>query len=256
MVDPSLEALFIELVGRPADGDGSSPCVPGPARRRRPARDAGLMASRDPLLPNAAIIARREYRDRVRGPLFVASTVVLMALALLVALAPIAIRYFDRRTVTRIAVVSSDPDLAIRAVAVADSLLNVPPAGVDPAAWEKAFAIDVAGDAGAAELALSSGRLAGIMRVERLPTNQLDVVFRTNGPPDGVRSQLVGFAAVAVGILDWTAGLPAESQLGAFQTPAFRVEPINTPTDGGVPSIRRRPPAAASSGSSSSSCCS
>ena len=32
------------------------------------------MARREPLLPNAGIVARREYRDRVRSPLFVAST--------------------------------------------------------------------------------------------------------------------------------------------------------------------------------------
>ena len=32
------------------------------------------MARRDPLLPNAGIVARREYRDRVRSPLFLVST--------------------------------------------------------------------------------------------------------------------------------------------------------------------------------------
>jgi len=191
------------------------------------------MARRDPLLPNAAIIARREYRDRVRGPLYVASTIVLMALALLVAMSPIGIRYFDRQAVTHIAVVSTDPDLALQAVAVTDSLLNVAPPGTDRTKWEKAFAIDNVADGAAAERDLARGRLAGILKVERLPTNQLDIVFRTSGPPDGVRSQLVGFAAIAVGILDWTAGLPPDAQLGAFQTPAFRIEPINTPTDNG-----------------------
>ena len=89
------------------------------------------MGDRDPLFPNAAIVARREYRDRVRGPLFLASTVVLMGLAALVAVAPIAIRYFDRQTVTRIVVVSSDAGLADRATTVADQLLNIPPDGVD-----------------------------------------------------------------------------------------------------------------------------
>ena len=74
------------------------------------------MAGRDPLLPNAWIVARREYRDRVRGPLFLASTIVLMGLAMLVALAPIGIRYLDRQTVTRLAVVSDDAELAIRSV--------------------------------------------------------------------------------------------------------------------------------------------
>ncbi|HEX5149377.1 MAG TPA: ABC transporter permease, partial [Candidatus Limnocylindrales bacterium] len=191
------------------------------------------MARHDALLPNAAIIARREYRDRVRGPLFLASTVVLMALALIVAMAPIAIRYFDRQTVTHLAVVSSDPELALRAVAVADGILNIPPEGVDREAWKRPFAIENVADAAAAERDLARGRLAGVLKVERLPSRQLDVVFRTSGPADGVRSQLVGFAAIAVGILDWTAELPPDSQLGAFQTPAFRIEPINTPTDNG-----------------------
>jgi ABC-2 type transport system permease protein len=191
------------------------------------------MSRRDPLLPNAAIIARREYRDRVRGPIFLASTFMLMILALLVALSPIAVRYFDRQTVTRIAVVSSDEQLANRARAVADSLLNIPPTGVDPAAWEKPYSIEISTDGSSAERALVSGRLAGILLVERLATSQLDVVFRTSGPTDGVQSQLLGFAAIAMGILDWTAGLPSGSQLSAFQTPAFRVDPINAPTDGG-----------------------
>ena len=119
-----------------------------------------LMASRDPLLPNAGIIARREYRDRVRGPLYLASTVILMGLALLVALAPIGIRYLDRGTVTRIAVVSSDGDLAQRAVAVADNLLNDAAAGVDPATWQKPFRVEEA-SGGAAEAALMRGRDRG-----------------------------------------------------------------------------------------------
>ena len=115
-----------------------------PSRRGPTDRGAGLIgrgpaARRDPLLPNAGIVARREYRDRVRSPFFVASTFLLMALALGVALAPIAIRYLDRQTVTRIAVVADDAGAGARAIAVTDSLLNVPPGGVDPATWEKPF---------------------------------------------------------------------------------------------------------------------
>jgi hypothetical protein len=61
------------------------------------------MSERDPLFPNALIVARREYRDRVRSPFFVVSTILLMALALGVAIAPLAVRFVDRQTVTRIA---------------------------------------------------------------------------------------------------------------------------------------------------------
>jgi ABC-2 type transport system permease protein len=188
---------------------------------------------RDPLLPNAGIVARREYRDRVRSPLFVVSTVLLMALALGVSLAPIAIRYLDRHTVTRIAVVADDAQLAAMTIAVTDSLLNVPPGGTDPATWKKPFRLELAGSLADANAELAARDLGGVMIVTRLPSRQLDITYRTNGSADGVRSQMVGFAAVAAGILDWTATLPANVQLAGFQTPAFHVDSTNVPTNGG-----------------------
>jgi ABC-2 type transport system permease protein len=193
------------------------------------------MASRDPLFPNAVIVARREYRDRTQSPLFVASTIILMALALAVTLAPIGIRYLDRDTVVRISVVADDDQLAVTSVAVADSLLNVPPAGADPDAWEHPFLLERATDPAIAEARLASGQISGIMEVARLDSGQLDVRYRTNGPADSVRSQLVGFAAIAIGILDWTSTLPPDSQLDPFETPRFAIDSINVPTDSGGP---------------------
>ena len=145
------------------------------------------MASRDPLLPNAAIVARREYRDRVRSPLYVASTVILMGLAILVALAPIGIRYLDRGTVTAIAVVSSDDGLGQRAVAVADSILNGPPPGIDPATFDKPYRLAVAATPDA-NSALLRGEVAAIMTVERLPSGQVDVTLRTSEGPEQSRA--------------------------------------------------------------------
>ena len=107
------------------------------------------MSRRDPLLPNAGIVARREYRDRTRSPLFLGSTVVLAVIAMFVALAPIAFRYVDRQAVTRIAVVSADADLAQRAVSVADTLLNIPPAGADLAHWNKPYRVEIVADTAA-----------------------------------------------------------------------------------------------------------
>ena len=191
------------------------------------------MAGRDPLFPNAGIVARREYRDRVRSPLFVASTVILMGLAMLVALAPIAIRYLDRQTVTRIAVVSSEAALAASAVSSVDSLLNRPPTGSGDTGWQKPFAIEATDDPARAEADLRRGALGGIMIMDRLPSGQIDVTFRTNGTPDAVRSQLIGFAAIAVSIYDWTASRTIDSGR-AFQAPAYRVDGINAATEGGV----------------------
>jgi ABC-2 type transport system permease protein len=193
------------------------------------------MARREPLLPNAGVVARREYRDKTRSRLFIGSTLVLMLLGFMVSLAPIAIRYLDRQSLSRIAVVSADDTLAAKSIAVADSLLNVPPAGADPNVWEKAFVLERALDIREAQDRLAAAELDGILTVERLPSGQLDVVYGTNGQADSVRSQLVGFAAIAIGILDWTATLPPDSQLQAFQTPRFQVQSINVPMSNGVP---------------------
>lgn len=192
------------------------------------------MARHEPLLPNASIVARREYRDRTRSPLFVASTFVLMALAVGVALAPIVIRYFDRQTVTRIAVVVTDDRLASLTIGVADSLLNAPPAGSDPEAWEDPYVFEVV-DADAAEFALEEGAIGGIVAVDRLESGTLDVRYRTNGVADPVRSQQLGFVAIAMSILDWTSSLPPGAQLDPFKTPVYTPESINVPTDGGDP---------------------
>ena len=193
------------------------------------------MAGRDPLLPNAAIVARREYRDRVRSPLFLASTVVLMGLAMFVALAPIGIRYFDRQTITQLAVVSDDGQLAIRAAAVADSLLNIPPQGGDPSAWEKPFLIGLRKDRAAAEAALVAGDVAGVVIVQRLPNGQIDVEFRTSEGAGSARSQLLGIAAFGIGVLDWSSRLPAGGRLDPFITPSYHVQAMNTASEGGRP---------------------
>lgn len=190
------------------------------------------MARHDPLLPNAAIIARREYRDRIRGPLFLASTVILMLLALVVTMAPIAIRYFDRQTVTHIAVVSTDPDLARRTAATADGLFNVtdPTAGV-PA--QKAYAVEVSPDPSAAERTLQRGLVGAVMIVERASNGGLDVVFRTNGQPDIGHLQTYQLVTFSLGILDWNDRRPKDAQSEPFVQPTFDVKALNVAVDSG-----------------------
>ena len=193
------------------------------------------MAGRDPLLPNAWIVARREYRDRVRSPLFLASTIVLMGLAMLVALAPIGIRYLDRQTIIELAVVSSDAELAIRATGVADTILNIRPLGTDPDAWEKPYRIEPAEDGATAEASLAAGDLSGILFVERLPSGQVDVDFRTDEGANSARSQLLSIAAFAIGVLDWSARLPPGAPIADFIPPVYDVVSLDAATEGGVP---------------------
>ena len=192
------------------------------------------MADRDPLLPNAGIVARREYRDRTRSRLYIGSTIVLALLATLVAIAPIAVRYLDRQTVTRIAVVAADADLATRTVSMADSLLNVAPPGADVATWKKPFAIQVADDAAAAEHDLNSGTVVGVMLVQRLANGQVDVVLRTTEGPNSPRSQILSVAAFGIGVLDWSARLPPDASRPEFHPPSYQVQSLNIATDAGV----------------------
>ena len=191
------------------------------------------MARHDPLFPNAGIVARREYVDRVRSRLYRMSTVILMALAVGVALTPILLRYLDRSRVDVIAIVAPDDQLALGTIATADGIMNIPPPGVSEADWTKPYRIERHVDGEAAIRELGAGRIDAIIEVVRLPEGQLGVTYRTYGQADSVKSQLAGFVALSVGILDWTRSLPKGSELGAFQTPAFSTEQLLAPTEGG-----------------------
>jgi ABC-2 type transport system permease protein len=191
------------------------------------------MARHDPLLPNAAIVARREYVDRVRSKLYRISTLILMALAVGVALTPIMLRYFDRARVDEIAVIADDDELAAATVATANGIMNIAPPGVDPKEWTPPYAIGRLFDKELALSDLAAGRLDAIIEVGRRPDGQIEVTYRTNGPADGVKSQLAGFTALSVAILDWTSSLPEGSQLGTFQPPSFKTASILGPVENG-----------------------
>ncbi len=191
------------------------------------------MSRRDPLLPNALIVARREYRDRTRSRLYIGSTIVLALMAMLVAVAPIVVRALDRATVTRIAIVATDAELGQRAVSVADSLLNSPPPGATPATWKKQFLVEVA-DAPSAAADLADGSLGGVMLVSRGADGHLDIVLRTPEGPNSARSTILSVAAFGIGVLDWSARLPPDTTRDAFHQPTFQVDSINTAIDAGV----------------------
>jgi ABC-2 type transport system permease protein len=193
------------------------------------------MARTDPLFPNAGIVARREYVDRVRSRLYRISTVILMALAVGVALTPILLRYLDRSRVDVIAIVAPDDQLATGTMATADGIMNVPPPGVSEADWSKPYRIERHIDGDAAIRELGAGRIDAIIEVVRLSDGHLGVTYRTNGPADSVKSQLAGFVALSISILDWTSSLPRDSELGTFQPPTFETRSLIAPTEGGRP---------------------
>src|SRR5476649_1138593 len=83
------------------------------------------------LLPNARLIARREYVEKIRSRAFAVATLILMAVAIGAALIPIGLRALDRGQTTRIGVVSSDPAVTTRVMELVSGYLNPIPPGTD-----------------------------------------------------------------------------------------------------------------------------
>ena len=73
----------------PSDATGRA-VGPSPTRR------AAAMSRRDPIMPNTGIVARREFRERVRSRLFLVLDARPRVLAAVVALLPLAVRVLDR----------------------------------------------------------------------------------------------------------------------------------------------------------------
>ncbi len=227
--------LFVEHVGRPADDAAHA------GRRRAPAttrgcRGARLMARRDPLLPNARIVARREYRDRVRSPFFV----------------DLDDRAHDpragRRDGARRDPLAGPPlgdarrwswpttrPSPQRAVSVADSILNVPPTGVDPAAWEKTFIVEVAPDEAAADAcsppAMRPGCSSSIAAAGGGARRRLSQRRRRRPgaqPAHGVRGARRRRSSTGPRPSRRTPRSPAGI------SPSFRMDQVNAPTDAGA----------------------
>ena len=156
---------------------------------------------------NVALVARREYIERVRSRAFLFSTLLLIGLAVVVALIPLGVRLLDRATVTQVGVVADDAALAARAVAVMDSALNAPLPGGDPGAREVRLRAARRTPAATAE-EVRNGVLAGAILIVRKPDNGLDFQVLTTGALSPDRAQLLQIGAFGVGILDWTASQP------------------------------------------------
>jgi ABC-2 type transport system permease protein len=205
--------------GRPQDPaltpEPGPPFDPGP-----PAR--GLVA-------NSWLVARREFRERVRSRLFLVSTLLLASLAIAVALLPVLIRVADRETTTAIAVTSPDPVLTKASVDILDGLLNPPqaPGGKDPYSFvSPASNEDLA-------LAVTQGRYGGAMIATRTATGQLQFQLLAGEGMGADRVQLMQVGTLAIGIFDYvnsnTGGVAAP-----FLTPLFSSSQVAADGGGGA----------------------
>ena len=179
------------LDDRPVDAPAPAELGPPPVR--------GVVA-------NSWLIARREFRERVRSRLFLVSTLLLASLAISVALLPVLIRVADRQTTTDIAVSSPDPALTQASISILDNLLNPPrPAAGDgqPSEGQDPYRFVAPAASEDLALAVSEGRYGGAMLATRAPNGQLQFQLFTGEGMGADRVQLMQVGTLAIGIFDY-----------------------------------------------------
>jgi ABC-2 type transport system permease protein len=175
-------------------------------------RDGGTVA-------NVTLVARREYGERVRARAFVFSTLLLIGLAVVIALIPLGVRLVDRATVTRIAIVAPEAELANRAMSVMDGFLN---AQLSPDAnGPHPFLFERVDDQAVAAQQVREGAIAGAVVITRGADGGLSFRVLSSGALAPDRAQLLQVGAFGLGVLDWTASQPASTR--PFVTPTFAV---------------------------------
>jgi ABC-2 type transport system permease protein len=189
-----------------------------------------MSTRREPLLPNALIVARREYAERVGSRLFHLSTVLLAALAVFVAFIPFFIRVVDRNTVTTVLVSAPDDALADRAIdALEFVLISATPQGGTPA-----FVVRRGPAPDPATALVRSGEADGALIVDRATGGQLTFELRADSSIGDDRRQYISIGAFYTAVLDYVARAPVEGQAG-FALPDVSQRTIGGPTAGGQP---------------------
>jgi ABC-2 type transport system permease protein len=184
----------------------------------------------EPLFPNVLIITRREYAERVRGRLFVISTLLLALLAMAVSLLPLGVRLAERGTVTRIGVVSADGGSVAHIGSVIDNFLasgfNVQQG--QPRPYEVRLVDGL--EAGSREVA--EGGLDALVVVERRVDRSLGFQILTGETMSSDRSLNLQVALFGAAVIDWveTTG----SGIG-FAMPGFTTTAAGAPSPGSGP---------------------
>jgi ABC-2 type transport system permease protein len=181
------------------------------------------------LVANSWLVAKREFRERVRSRLFFVSTLLLAALAVTVALLPVLIRAADRDSTTTIAISSPEGALTQASTTILDGLLNPPqaPGHPDPYAFvappsTEDLALDV-----------SEGKYGGAMIATRLPSGQLQFQLLAGEAMSADKVQLMNVGAVAIGIFDYV-NVNKGGGAAPFLTPLFASSQVAADGAGGA----------------------
>ena len=129
-------------------------------------------------LANVLTIARREYLVRVRTRSFKVATIFLVMAAVLVTLAPLAVRWLDRDSTAKVGIYTA-ATLSFDPIARLDTTVNLPatPGGKGP------FTFSTVVDPTAGRAAVEKGDLSAVVDVARDPSGDLAfTIVSKDGP--------------------------------------------------------------------------
>ncbi|HEX3265272.1 MAG TPA: ABC transporter permease [Candidatus Limnocylindrales bacterium] len=188
----------------------------------------GAMRSGNGLVTNAWIVAKREFRERVRSKLFAASTLLLAGLAITVAMLPIIIRAAGRDGTTTIAVASGETDLTTSSIKILGGFLN--PNGQKPPPYTFVQASPT--DDLASEV--YDGKYAGALIATRSTSGALSFQMLTGESLGSDKITQVQVGVLAIGIFDWINRSPGGLAAG-FANPEFIASQIGAGGAGNGP---------------------
>jgi ABC-2 type transport system permease protein len=178
------------------------------------------------LLPNARLIARREYVEKIRSRAFAVATAILMAVAVGAALVPIGLRALDREQTTRIGVTSGNPAVTGRVIDLVSQYLNPIPPGADPATVRPHYVLRSEPDLATGLVDVDSGRLDSILEVSIGSTGALDFTFHGNDGPTSATIQRLQVATFGAAVVEYSQNLQGSAG-PAFHVPGFVLQPTD-----------------------------
>jgi len=187
-------------------------------------------------VPNLVLVARREYLVRVRTRSFALGTAFLVAAVIAVALLPVITRYVDRNVTQEVAVWVGAHDVAGDPVSSLDHLLNASTGQATTDPQTHAFAVSQATDLATARQAVTDGKLAAVVDIERGSDGELAFTLYS-AEPSATTTRTALLATTSLAIADRLArlGVAPTDQVGLFA-------PVRLATAAADPGITGPPP--------------
>lgn len=182
-------------------------------------------------LRNILIVARREFLVRARSRAYRITTVLLVLVGIAVALAPIGIRWFDRGSQTKIAVVSS-AELSFDPAAALGAFLNATASdGSTP------FAVSTVPTLDEAKVAVERGDVSAALAIARGTSGDLAFTIVTKDIATQRTPQLLWLGATSLGRIDRLArfGVTAAQQAELAAPVSVQLVPPTPPKPGEAP---------------------